>query len=166
MIEFPELFEQAFETYGLVGLVIAFLVLGPGFTYIRTRQAQLHADVKAQTLLNRFARDEHEQVERLEQRLDDALGRLEVEREEVMQLRVSLFEAQRELLEMPQLREQVLTLTQRVCDLEGQVEASRTENERLQQENERKESRIFELERVLVQGFGPRTTQQGEDTTD
>lgn len=150
MIEFPELFEQAFEQYGLVGLVVAFLILGPGFTYLRTRNASVQAEMKAQTLLNRFAQDEHIQAERMEERLNAALVKLEDARQQVLDLRIELLKAQHDLTEMAKLREQVQTLSRQVCDLEGQIEAGRIENERLRESLRQKGERILGLERALA----------------
>lgn len=66
MPETNELLTQVFQQYGLLGLVITFLLLGPGFTYFRTKHIRAEAESKAQTLLNEFAQQERQRSERLE----------------------------------------------------------------------------------------------------
>ena len=121
MIEFQQLFEAAFHEFGLWGLVIAFLVLGPGFTYVRTHNTRLKIETKAQELLYQFAQSEHEQANQLEMQLTQASQDLTEAREEIYQLRLDLQQAQHELEHVPQLRERVQSLNTQVDELEAQV---------------------------------------------
>ena len=97
MIELTDLFEAVFHEFGLWGLVIVFLILGPGFTYIRTHNTRLKVESKAQELVYRFAQEEHDQANRLEDRLNIALEELSKAREEIAQLKLDLQQAQHEL---------------------------------------------------------------------
>lgn len=121
MIEFPDLFEAAFREFGLWGLVIAFLVLGPGFTYVRTHNTRLKVESKAQELIYRLAQEEHDQANRLEQRLDIALGELATAREEIAQLKLDLQQARHELETVSQLKQQVSTMDNHLEALEGRI---------------------------------------------
>ena len=121
MIEFPDLFEAAFREFGLWGLVIAFLVLGPGFTYIRTHNTRLQVESKAQELLYRFAQEEHDQANRLEERLNIALEELTTAREEIAQLKLDLQQARHELETVDQLKQHIATLDDHIEALEVKI---------------------------------------------
>jgi exonuclease VII large subunit len=112
MIE--NLLEQAFQQYGLVGLLVTFLTLGPGFTYLRTKNACLRAESRAQELLNEFLREEREHADQLEERLNQTLARLDAEKEEVFELKMQL--AQNGLAD---LRQQLAEVSDRLTALEG-----------------------------------------------
>ena len=131
MIE--NLLEQAFQQYGLMGLVVAFAVLGPGFTYVRTKNSRLQAEVQAQALLNEFARREQEQSERLEERLTSTLERLDQSKDEVFHLRLALNQTQHDLHEMREVCQKVDALTERVVELEAQLDRKRQRIQELEQ---------------------------------
>ena len=156
MPESNELLTQVFQQYGLFGLVIAFLLLGPGFTYFRTRHIRAEAESKAQTLLNEFAQRERQRSERLEARLNETLFKLNAAEDEVARLRLRLTEARSDLDEMPKLKRRIRKLTRRISELESAVASKQTENEQLQQTIQQRESdlqrhtlRIQELEQAL-----------------
>ena len=66
MTKITNLLSQVFQRHGLVGLVIGFLILGPGFTYLRTRTIRVQAETKVQALVNEFARQERQRADRPE----------------------------------------------------------------------------------------------------
>jgi chromosome segregation ATPase len=165
MTGIEELLQQAFQQYGLFGLVVVFLLLGPAYTYFRTRGIRAQAEANAQSLLNEFAQKERLRAERLEARLNEALQKLNAAEEEVAQLRLRLTQAQNDLDEMPKLRHRLQGLAKRVVELERLVEAKRAENELLQQklqqrelESQRNAQRIAELEQALQPGTHPVTS--------
>lgn len=133
MTEIVNFLHQLFQQDGLVGLVIGFLILGPGFTYFRTRTLRAQSEAKAQTLLNEFARQERQRADRLEEQLNATLRKLDSTEEEVSNLRLKLAEAQNELDDMAALRQQVRKLTRRVRELEAAVEDKNQENDQLRQ---------------------------------
>jgi len=143
------LIEQAFRQYGLLGLLVAFIVLGPGFTYVRTKNTRLQAETKAQELLNEFLREERDHAEQLEENLTATLARLEEEKEEVFQLQLKLTQNAFQLEKLAELRQQVQALTERVTELEAQVNRLEAENERLNSEVACKQARIESLEQRL-----------------
>ena len=147
-----DLLQQVFQQYGLLGLVIVFLIFGPGFTYFRTRNVRIQTEAKAQEVLNEFIKQERQRADRLEARLNEALDKLNLAEDEVAQLRLRLSEAQSDLDQLAALKRQVRKLTQRVTELEGQLETKQNENEELRLEIARHEShsaRIHDLERKL-----------------
>ncbi len=129
-----DLLQTLLQQHGLLGLVIGFLILGPGFTYIRTRNMRDEAEAKTQALLNEFAQKERERSERLEARLEETLQKLNQAEDEVISLRLKLAQAQSELEKVAALREQIQVLTNRVNELESLLEQSsplsNTSNER------------------------------------
>ena len=143
------LIEQAFRQYGLLGLLVAFVVLGPGFTYVRTKNARVQAETKAQELLNEFLREERDHAEQLEENLTATLTRLEEEKGEVFQLQLKLAQNAFQLEKLAELRQQVQALTERVTELEAQVNRLEAENERLNSEVARKQARIEALEQGM-----------------
>jgi DNA repair exonuclease SbcCD ATPase subunit len=116
MIE--NLLEQAFQQYGLVGLLVTFLTLGPGFTYLRTKNACLRAESRAQELLNEFLREEREHADQLEERLNQTLARLDAEKEEVFELKMQLARTQLAQNGLADLRQQLAALSDRLAALE------------------------------------------------
>lgn len=122
MIEFPQILEEAFRQYGLWGLFIAFLVLGPGFTYVRTENTRMQLESKAQELLYHMAREEHNQANRMETRLNEALDQLAEAREEIAQLKLDLQQAKHDLDHVSQLNDRVRTLDTHVDALEEQLD--------------------------------------------
>jgi DNA repair exonuclease SbcCD ATPase subunit len=140
MIE--NLIEQAFNQYGLLGLLVTFLVLGPGFTYVRTKNTRLQTESKAQEILNEFLREERDHAEQLEKNLKDTLARLEGEKEEVFQLQLKLAQTEFELEKMGELLQRIQALTERVSELEEQIKCLATENEQLKVENSSKQQQI------------------------
>ena len=117
MIE--SLLEQAFQQYGLAGLLVTFLVLGPGFTYLRTKNACLRAESRAQELLNEFLREEREHADQLEGRLNQTMARLEAEKEEVFDLKMRLAQARQAQNGLADLRQQLAQVSERLAALEG-----------------------------------------------
>jgi len=161
MPESNELLGQIFQQYGVVGLVIGFLILGPGFTYFRTRTIRVQAEMKAQELLNEFAQQERQRSERLEMRLTSTQQKLNTAEDEVSSLRLRLAMAQSDLDEMPKLKHRLRLLMRRVSELETAAKDKQSEIERLteqlqqrQNDSERNTHRIHELEQVLTQGDG------------
>lgn len=153
------LLEQAFQQYGLVGLVIVFLLLGPVYTHFRTRAIRVQAETNAHTLVSEFAQKERLRSERLEERLNETFEKLNAAEDEVAQLRLRLTKAQTDLDEMPKLKHQVRVLAKRVVELERLVEVKRVENEQLQSrlqqreaENQHQTQRITELEEAIRSG--------------
>jgi uncharacterized membrane protein YgaE (UPF0421/DUF939 family) len=133
MTELVSFLHQLLQQEGLVGLVIGFLILGPGFTYFRTRTIHAQTEAKAQALVNEFARQERQRADRLEEQLNAALRKVESTEEAVASLRLKLAEAQNELGEMTTLRQQVRRLTRRVRELETAVEEKNRANHELHQ---------------------------------
>jgi chromosome segregation ATPase len=163
-----ELLQQAFQQYGLVGLVLVFLLLGPVYTYVRTRGIRAQAEANAQSLLNEFAQKERLRSERLEERLNETFEKLNAAEEEVAQLRLRLAQAQSDLDEMPKLKHRLQVLGKRVVELEKQVETKRTENEQLQvklrqreRDSQRNAQRITELEQAFQPGTHPLESNPG-----
>lgn len=157
------LLDQAFQQYGLLGLVVVFLLLGPVYTHFRTRTIRAQAETNAQQLLNEFAQKERLRAERLEERLNATFEKLNAAEEEVSQLRLRLAKAQTDLDEMPKLKHRVRVLVKRVMELERLVEAKRVENEQLQNmlqqrevESQRQAQRIAELEQAIQPETTPR----------
>jgi len=136
MSEFEQLLQEVFRQYGLLGLFVVFVILGPGFTYFRTRAIRVQAEAKAQVILNAFAQMERERSERLEKRLDQTLRQLNLAEDEVANLRLRLAKAQSDLDDMPLLKRRIRRLTTRVNELETQVKTKQTEIERLQHEHQ------------------------------
>jgi chromosome segregation ATPase len=154
-----ELLSQAFQQYGLAGLVIVFLLLGPAYTYFRTRGIRAQVEANAQSLLNEFAQKERLRSERLEERLNETFEKLNAAEGAVAQLRLQLAQAQSDLDEMPKLKQRLQVLAKRVVELERQVETKRAENQQLQlqlqqreRDSQRNAQRITELEGALQPG--------------
>jgi DNA repair exonuclease SbcCD ATPase subunit len=127
------LIQQAFEQYGLIGLVVVVLIVGPAYTYLRTRNLRLDAEVKAQEVLNRILVDERDHAEALENHLGATLERLDAAKDEVFHLRMELAQTQHKLTEMPELSGQIQTITQRMNTLEGQMEQIRLQMQQVSQ---------------------------------
>ncbi|MCU0499224.1 MAG: hypothetical protein MUF87_17865 [Anaerolineae bacterium] len=102
-----QILQQTLEQYGLVGLIVAFLIVGPGFTYLKVRQAQVQSEAKARELLSDLARHTLERAEQLEHRLQAALAQVAAAESEVQYLRIQLVEAK---LQVEYLSEQVALL--------------------------------------------------------
>ena len=113
------LLQQAFDQYGLLGLLLTFLVLGPGFTYLRTKNACLRAESRAQEILNEFLREERDHADQLEARLTATLDRLDAEKEETFTLKMQLAEARHAQNGLADLRQQVTNVTGRLAQLEN-----------------------------------------------
>ncbi|MEO8391768.1 MAG: hypothetical protein ABI700_02140 [Chloroflexota bacterium] len=116
-MKLDDLLQQVFQQYGLLGLVIVFLIFGPGFTYFRTRTMRVEAEAKAQELLNKFIKQERLRADRLEKRLNETLHKLELAEDEVSQVRLRLSQAQSDLDEVSKFKRQVRRLTRRVAEL-------------------------------------------------
>lgn len=151
-----ELLNQVFQQYGLIGLVIGFLLLGPAYTYFRTRGIRAQAEANAQSLVNEFAQKERARSERLEERLNDTMQKLNAAEDEVAQLRLRLANTQNDLDDMPKLKHRIRVLTKRMIELKGLIESKREENEQLQlklsqceAEAQRNAQRISDLEEAL-----------------
>ena len=86
MTEIVNFLNQLFQQDGLVGLVIGFLILGPGFTYVRTRTLRAQSEATAQALVNEFARQERQRADRLEEQLNGAFRKLNTTEAEVANL--------------------------------------------------------------------------------
>ena len=95
MTEIVNLLQQMFQQNGLLGLIIGFLILGPGFTWLRTRTIRVEAEAKAQELVNEFARQERQRADRLEEQFRTTLRKLTTTEDEVSRLRLKLVENQR-----------------------------------------------------------------------
>ena len=113
------LLQQAFDQYGLLGLLLTFLVLGPGFTYLRTKNACLRAESRAQEILNEFLCEERDHADQLEARLTATLDRLDAEKEETFTLKMQLAEAQHAQNGLADLRQQVTDVAERLAQLEN-----------------------------------------------
>ena len=150
--------EQVLQQYGPIGMLIAFLVVGPGYTYIHSKNTRLEAENKAQELLNEFARQERKRTDELEKYLNQTLQRLDNAKDEVATLQVKLAHAQSDLEEMPVLRRQVSELMERVKELEGRIEALLDENTRLQHERWSQQQRIDDLAARQDQRANPSDT--------
>lgn len=156
MPDYTSLYQQVLQQYGLPGLVITLLLVGPVFTFLRTRNLKAETEVKTQDLLNEFARQERARADRLEVMLNDALTKLDQSEHEVIQLRQEVSANQRKLDEVPMLRAQIQALTGRVTELEGGIQTEKQKNQALQGEIEqrkndsaRRDARIEELESRL-----------------
>lgn len=112
-----QILQQTLEQYGVVGLIVVFMIIGPGFTYLKVRQAQAQAEAKARELLSDLARHTLERAEQLEHRLQATLAQLAAAENEVQQLHIQLIEAK---LQVDYLSEQV-----------AQLQAARAESEPL-----------------------------------
>ncbi|MBL8133841.1 MAG: hypothetical protein JNL42_18410 [Anaerolineae bacterium] len=144
MTDVNDLFFKVLDQYGLIGLIVFFLVTGPGYTYLRTKSLRAHGEAKAQELVNEFAAQERQRAERLEAQLDSAKRKLEVAEEEVAQMRLKLSESREELQSIASMRRQVRGLRKRVKELECQVEQKRIEIEYLRSYLEKRESKWAE----------------------
>lgn len=138
--------EQVLQQYGPIGMLIAFLVVGPGYTYIHSKNTRLQTETKAQELLNEFARQERQRTDELERYLNQTLQRLDTAKDEVASLQVKLAHAQSDLEQMPVLRCQIAELMDRVKELEARIEALLAENIQLQQDRWAQQQRIEQLE--------------------
>ena len=136
-----ELLTQVFQQYGLLGLVIVFLLLGPAYTYIRTRGIRAQAEANTQSLLTEFAQKERLRSERLEERLNETFEKLNAAENAVAQLRLRLTKAQIDLDEMPKLKHRIRILAKRVVELERLVEVKQVENEKLQSKLRQQETK-------------------------
>ena len=152
-----ELLKQVFQQHGLIGMLIVFLITGPGYTHFRTRNIRARAEAKAQEVVNQFAQQERKRADRLEEQLTLTQTKLSSAEDEVSALRLRLADAQSDLDELPRFRSQVRRLTRRVSELGEIVEGKKTEIAELrlelgkrQQELERSSLRILELEQRLV----------------
>lgn len=135
-----QLLEQALREYGLFGALIVFLILGPGFTYVRTKNARLRAESKALALVNEFAKYGQRRADALERQLKLTQVKLDEAEDTIVHLNARLATAQR----------QVEELKEYVTELRVTIENERTDNARLLAENERRESRIHTLEQALL----------------
>jgi len=124
-----ELLQQALQNYGPEGLLIAFLVLGPGFTYIRSRNTRLQMETKAQELLNQFLVEERKHGDQLESKLSVALVKLEAAKQEVVHLR-------EQLVAMPVLSEGLMVIQARLDILEAGQEQIKKEVRALDDEED------------------------------
>ena len=149
MTEIVNLLSQIFQQHGLIGLIVGFLILGPGFTYFRTRTIRVQAEVKTQALLNEFAIQERQRADRLEEQLNNTLRKLDNAEEEISKLRLKLAETRNDLGDVSRLRQQVRKLTRRVRELEETVEKKRVENERLLQALKQREGELEQNQRPL-----------------
>lgn len=130
-MEIVNFLQQLFQQNGMAGLIIGFLILGPGFTFLRTRTLRVEAEAKAQELVNEFARQERQRADRLEEQLRTTLHKLETTEDEVSRLRLKIIENQTKLETMPSLRRQIRKLNRRVSELETVVEQKTLENDQL-----------------------------------
>lgn len=163
-----ELLKQVFQQTGLIGLLIVFLVTGPGFTYFRTRNIRARAEARAQEVVNQFARQERKRADRLEEQLTLTQTKLSSAEDEVSALHLRLATAQGDLDELPRLRSQVRRLTRRVSELGESVEGKKIEVAELylqlnnrQQEIDRSKHQIQALERRL-ETMSPETSETNE----
>ena len=152
LMESSLILEQILQQYGLIGFLIAFIVLGPWFTYVKTKNAEAKAEAKARELLNDFARHEQQRADRLEGQLNAAQAKLDCAENDVMQFNVKLFEAQK----------QVEELTAEVARLSGIIDVQKTDNQLLRDEIRQREQRILKLEQALIQNtsLASRTDEQ------
>lgn len=118
MPDSTDLLHQLFHQHGLVGLIIGFLILGPGFTFVRVRSVRARLEAQTQALLNDFARHESQRADRLEADLNTTLTQLEAAQQEVARLRRQEAENEARLQEVDRLQQQVETLTRRIGELE------------------------------------------------
>lgn len=139
MTESSDLLAQVFQQYGLVGLIVFFLITGPGYTYLRTKSLRAQGEARAQALVNDFAKQERLRAERLEAQLNANQQKLDTAEEEVAHLHLKLSEAKAELEVVASLRRQVRTLRKRVTELECAVEQKKGEIENLRSRLELRE---------------------------
>ena len=149
MTELITLLHELFQQYGLAGLLIGFLLLGPGLTLLSLRTIRAQAEVKAQALVNEFAQKERQRADRLEEQLRCALRKLESTEQEVARLRLKLSETQGALAAVPGLRRQVRRLTQRVREMKAEIEDKTQENADLRQRLEQREGEIQDNQQRL-----------------
>jgi chromosome segregation ATPase len=149
MPDYNELFQQVLQQYGLIGLLVVFVVLGPLFTLMKAKNAQLQTEVKAQELLNEFARQERQRAERLEARLDAAQQQLDKAEAEVLELRAIVSRNETELQEVPRLQAQIQELTLRVSELGGRVENEQQKSQRLEAEMQTKDQQLAQQTRYI-----------------
>ena len=124
-----DLIEQAFHQYGLVGLIVTFLVLGPGYTYLQTRDLRLKSESQAQNLLNTVLMDEMAHGDTLEEQLTQTQQRLEEAKGEVFQLQMELAETKHKLDVIPENTQQIDLLEGRMSVLEKVVMGEGTTSE-------------------------------------
>lgn len=118
MPDSTDLLHQLFHQHGLVGLIIGFLILGPGFTFVRVRSVRARLEAQTQALLNDFARHESQRADRLEADLSAALTQLEAAEQEIARLQREVAENEECLQEVGRLQQQGETLTRRIGELE------------------------------------------------
>lgn len=117
-MELTHLLDQVFQEHGLLGVLILFVLTGPGYTWVKTRNLQVQVEDRARELVAEFARHERQRADRLEKQLNFTQNKLEKAQDEVDRLKDRLKQAQRELEEVPMLRKQINQLTSQVLELQ------------------------------------------------
>jgi hypothetical protein len=118
MPEYTDIFQSVLQQYGLVGLITMFLLMGPIFTLIKTRNVRAQTELSAYALLNEFARKEIQRADRLEERLNEALAKHEALEKELLQFQETLNVTRQRLEKVDRLQKQVHELTARLDELE------------------------------------------------
>jgi DNA repair exonuclease SbcCD ATPase subunit len=118
MPEHTDLFQAILQQYGLVGLITMFLLMGPVFTLIKTRNMQAQTEQNAYAFLSEFARKEIQRAERLEERLNEAVVKHATLDKERLQLQETLNGVKQRLETVDRLQKQVQELTTRLDELE------------------------------------------------
>ena len=113
------LLKDAFDQYGVIGLLIVFFVVGPGFTYIRTRNTRNQMETRAQEIINQVFQEERQHADLLEERLNETQAKLETAKEEVFGLKYKLVQTEHCLEDLADLGQEVRELIKRFNQLEG-----------------------------------------------
>jgi len=162
-----EILDALLRDHGLFGLLIGFLILGPGYTLVRTRNLRVELAGEAQRLLNQYMREEMVRADVLEERLQQTSDQLQSAHRELFTLKLQFAQATYQLEEWGDLRQEVTHLRERVVELEGQVATQKEANRGLREQIEAKADRIQELEQLLPTQTDTafKNTQESETNT-
>jgi hypothetical protein len=127
-MEFGHLLEQVLQQYGLTGMLITFLIIGPIYTYIRTHNLQIRTETKAYEILNGYAQKESARADHLSEQLQTALMKLDQAEDTVFQLQLRVRENKNQIQAIPKLRRQSLQLKKRIEELENTLQKKESEN--------------------------------------
>ncbi len=116
-----DLFQQVYEQYGLMGVLLTLIVLGPGVMYVQMRQSRVRTETATQRVINELLLEEHQHADELEEELSQTTQKLLEAKEEVFRLKMELVESQYQIEGMPEVSKSMEGVTQRLNQLEGQM---------------------------------------------
>jgi peptidoglycan hydrolase CwlO-like protein len=98
--EFTQFLQEVLQQYGIWGLIIGFLITGPGFTYLRTKNVRLQAETHAQQLIQQVMKREQKRSDRLEGMVNTTQSKLDAAEARVTELTIELATALRQVKEL------------------------------------------------------------------